>query len=281
VTEDPVVALLDGTVLPVDAPLLRPDDAGVTRGDGVFETTLVVDGEPRDLPEHLQRLRISADLLDLALPAPDGWLHAVGAAVKARTPAHQQVLRLFATRGPEHGGGPTCWVSTGPMPAASLRERRDGIRVLTLDSGTRAAEAQRLPWLLAGAKTLSYARNLAAQRWATAHDADDVIFVDPDGRVTEGPRSSVVAAFGDTLVSPPVDGILDGITVRRLLAAASAAGWTVQRRPLAVTELAAADGIWLTSSIRLLARVRMLDGTSCPDGDLGATLAALLQVPTP
>src|SRR5664279_698665 len=40
----PLAALLDGTLLAANEPLLRPDDLGVLRGEGVFETTLVVDG---------------------------------------------------------------------------------------------------------------------------------------------------------------------------------------------------------------------------------------------
>ena len=51
-----------------------------------------------------------------------------------------------------------------------------------------------MPWLLAGAKTLSYAVNMAALRHAERHGAGDVIFVSSDGYVLEGPRSTVVIA---------------------------------------------------------------------------------------
>jgi hypothetical protein len=66
----PLTALLDGTLLPPEAPLLRPDDLGVLRGEGVFETTLVVDGVARDLDDHLARLAISAEMTGLVVPAP-------------------------------------------------------------------------------------------------------------------------------------------------------------------------------------------------------------------
>ncbi len=42
-----------------------PDDLGVLRGEGVFETTLVVDGEPRDLDDHLARLAVSGEMTGL------------------------------------------------------------------------------------------------------------------------------------------------------------------------------------------------------------------------
>src|ERR1044072_1066192 len=43
-----VLAFLDGTLADPDAPHIRVDDLGLMRGDGIFETILVVDGRPRE-----------------------------------------------------------------------------------------------------------------------------------------------------------------------------------------------------------------------------------------
>ncbi|MGH3933309.1 MAG: hypothetical protein ACRDTF_25410, partial [Pseudonocardiaceae bacterium] len=51
-----VVALLGEGLVDPDAPLLCADDLGVLRGDGVFETILVVDGMAVELEAHLIRL---------------------------------------------------------------------------------------------------------------------------------------------------------------------------------------------------------------------------------
>ena len=99
-----------------------------------------------------------------------------------------------------------------------------------------------VPWLLLGAKTLSYAVNMAAKRWAVSQGAEDAIFVGTDGVVWEGGTSAVVVAFGRSLVSPPPSvGILDSISVARLFAVAPGAGWEVARRNLVVDDLLAAD----------------------------------------
>jgi 4-amino-4-deoxychorismate lyase len=68
VTERPVVAVLGRGVVPADTPILRADDLGVLRGDGIFETIHVAGGAPRLLEQHLDRMARSAARLELDLP---------------------------------------------------------------------------------------------------------------------------------------------------------------------------------------------------------------------
>lgn len=275
----PLVALLDGTLHDPGEPLLRPDDLGVLRGEGVFETTLVVDGHARDLNEHLVRLAVSAEITGLVLPPPDDWRQAAAALVQGWSGDRQMVMRLVASRGPESATEPVCYALGAPLSPVSIQQRTDGVRVLLLDRGFTAQAARSAPWLLAGAKTLSYGVNMAALRHAKANGADDVIFLGSDGAVLEAPTSSVVVASDRTLTTPPADGILDGITVRRLFRVATQAGWATRTAPLTVADLRAADGVWLASSARLLAPVTAIDGEPAPDRGLTAELAALLEVP--
>jgi 4-amino-4-deoxychorismate lyase len=250
----------------------------VLRGDGVFETTLVVDGVPRDLDEHLARMAVSAGSTELVLPPVEVWHDAVRAVLAAEPPPPQASLRLVATRGPESGGDPTCFGTLGPVAASTLAQRK-GASVLLLDRGLAGPDAAKAPWLLAGAKTLSYAVNMAAQRYARANGADDVIFVGSDGAVLEGPTATVLAATGRTLTTPPPDGILAGITIRRLFAAAGRSGWTVREAVLTPEDLGSAEGVWLTSSVRLLAPVVATDGVARPVGPQHSELARLLEMP--
>jgi len=270
-----LVSLLDGRLVPSTAPLLRPDDAGVIRGDGIFETTLVVGGIPRDLDEHLERLGASAKMTDLVLPDAEAWQPGIAAVLGAWT-GSDMVLRLIATRGPDHEG-PTCYVTGATVSEIAERQRTEGVRTLLLDRGFSGSAAAAAPWLLAGAKTLSYAVNMAALRHAAAHDADDVIFVGSDGAVLEAPTASVVIARGHTLLTPPVAGVLAGITVLRLFRAARQAGWTTAFQPLVPADLAAADGVWLASSVRLLAPVLSIDGVPRTDAGLTVPMLRLLD----
>ncbi|WP_354637909.1 aminodeoxychorismate lyase [Kitasatospora camelliae] len=276
-TEPGTLVRLDGTVLDRSRPALCADDLGVLRGDGVFEALLVTDGRPVLLREHLDRLARSAAALGLRPPEPSAWERCLAAAI-ARHGGGDAYARLVLTRGRESGGPATGYALVDPLPATTLRARADGIRVLTLTRGTVTLPPGRAPWLLHGAKSLSYAVNMAAQRWARAHDAEDVIFLAEDGMVLEGPTSAVLLARGDRLLSPPPElGILPSIALGALFAEAAERGRHCAYARLTAEDLHGGDGLWLVSSVRLAARVRALDGADLPPGPHHDAVAALLH----
>lgn len=271
-------AFPDGRVADASQPQLLVTDLGVTRGDGVFETMLAVGGTVRKMQAHLDRLAGSAAALDLDIPDQDVWRRAIAAAVarhRSENPpadpaADELVVKLVVTRGVEGAPAPTAWVQASPAGAAARRQRETGVDVILLDRGYDSDVAERAPWLLLGAKTLSYAVNMAALRHAHKQGADDVIFTSSDGRVLEGPTSTVLLAHveksddGTTvkrLITPQLDsGILPGTSQGALFAAAKAAGWELGYGPLVPQDLLDADAVWLISSVRLLAPVNRIDG---------------------
>lgn len=277
-----LIALLDGTLVDPAQPIVRADDQGVVRGDGVFDALLAVGGRARDLDPHLERLAQSARMLDLPAPDEAGYRRAVDAVLAAWDwAAHPEaVLRMILTRGPEGTAGePNGWVMAAPLDAASRRQRSEGVRVLLLDRGFEGGEIADLPWLLPGAKSLSYGINMAAKRYAVANGADDVIFRAPSGKLLEGPTSSVVLDLDGVLVTPPLDGILRSITIEELVNGAPAAGLEVQIQELHRDDLGRCRGAWLLSSGRILARVTHVDGQELPSSPLDVRLSRLLGVP--
>ena len=264
-------------VVPADEPVVTAFDQGLGRGDGVFESVAVVRGRTPHLAAHLARLRASAALLDLADPGGDAW-RALLDAVLADWPGDAEgVCRLFLTRGLGEGTPPTCLALLAPVPAETLRQRAEGISVVTLGLGVPAAFRAEAPWLLGGAKTLSYAVNMAAQRHAHSVGADDAVFTSLEGRLLEGPTSTVVWAADGTLHTPPLDtGILAGTTMARLFARAADEGWPTSVTPGTVADLHGADAVWLLSGVRGAATVHTLDGVRRGDAGLSARVRALL-----
>ena len=259
-------------------PLLRADDLGVLRGDGCFESVrLRATGELDDLDEHLDRLAGSAAALELPVTDRGDWQRLVGGLVAAWDHPGEAVLRLVVTRGLQEGGRPTAFALLAPVSAEQLRQRREGVRVLTLSRGLVADATVEAPWLLGGVKAISYAVNMAALRYAHANAADDVVFLSADGQLLEAPTATVVWLRAGVLCSPPAAplGILDSVTVRRLFARAAEHGFGTAIRRGTVDDLRAADGVWLVSSIRLAAAVTTLDGKPVPvDEAAGARVRA-------
>lgn len=180
-------------------PQLSMLDLGATRGDGIFETISVGDGHPQAFEHHLSRFVRSAASLELPEPDVSAWRDAVLAAIAELDPTPESFAKLVLTRGVEGDGRPTGWVYAAPA-GNFTKDRTEGVSVVLLDRGYRHDVEQTSPWLLAGAKTLSYAINRAAVREAARRGANDVIFVSSDGIVLEGPTSTVIFRRGNTLV---------------------------------------------------------------------------------
>jgi 4-amino-4-deoxychorismate lyase len=263
-----VLAFLDGTLAAPEAAHIRVDDLGLLRGDGIFETILVVNGKPRELGPHLDRLARSAAMLDLPEPDLDAWDRISRLVVRNWAGASEFALKLVYTRGIEGdpAAEPTGFALGQQIDAKVLRARAEGISAVTLDRGIEPDLAERAPWLLLGAKSVSYGVNMAALREAGRRGADDVIFTAADGSVFEGPTSTVVMARGNVLYTPPFDiGILPGTTQAALFRGAERAGRTVKSEPLRVEDLYSADGLFLASSVRKVTRVHTLNGRALPD----------------
>ena len=106
-----------GRIADASTPALLATDQGVTRGDGVFESLLAVNGAPRKVQAHLDRLAGSARSLALEIPDGAAWLRAIATAAAAYTTASPPepdehgntniVIKLIATRGPEGTDTPT------------------------------------------------------------------------------------------------------------------------------------------------------------------------------
>jgi 4-amino-4-deoxychorismate lyase len=282
-----VVVTLDGQLHDPATPLLFADDLAAVRGDGIFETLLVRDGLPCLLETHLARLTQSARMTELPAPDLPRWRAAVAAGVERWTAdgGGEGVLRLVYSRGRESGSPPTAFATIAQLPARVADARRKGVAALTLARGLPADGAPDMPWLLAGAKTLSYAVNMAALRHAERHGAGDVIFVSSDGYILEGPRSTVVIATesengagNSTLFTPPPwYPILRGTTQQALFEVARNKGYDCDYRSLRAADLVSAQGVWLVSSITLAARVHTLDGKLLPAAPLAGEFAELVD----
>jgi branched-subunit amino acid aminotransferase/4-amino-4-deoxychorismate lyase len=224
------LAQLGRGVVPPDEPVLRADDEGFLRGRAVFETLRVYDGRPFELHPHFDRLKESARRVRLPEP-PLAELQSLAHDALAAANEPDCVLRFLWT--PDTG-----LALVSPLPPGLEELRARGLRLQVCEWATG---------VLAGAKSTSYAANMAAQSAATEAGFDDALLVAPDGTVLEAPTANVWFREGDRLLTPSLDlPILAGVTravACRLLANVEEGSFELER-------LLSADEVFLTSSIR-------------------------------
>src|SRR5680860_1539490 len=197
--------LIDGRAVGAGDAAISVFDHGLLRGDGCFEALRSYEGSPFALDPHLDRLEASAALLGMDLPSRGemaDWIRSVA------DDGGDCTVRVVATRGGSdpHVNAPSRVVVLWE-PILDVPEH---LSVLPLEAPWHSDGATSE---LTGAKTLSYAANIAAKRAARLSGFDDALLYGRSGRILEGPTFCVAWAVGGVLETPSLDlGILASIT---------------------------------------------------------------------
>ena len=265
------VAVTGHGLVDPSTPVIAADDEGFARGRAAFTTLRVYRGRPFRLPEHLERLALSASRI--GLPAPDlEEIEELARRAVAAAGVEECTLRITWTPGPPDGP-PLALVVVGEIPSWIEEVRSRGQRLVSLLVPRRSE-----PWLLEGTKSTSYAVNMAAEAEAKRRGADDAVFVDGDGIVLEGPVTNIWWREGQTLVTPSLDlGILAGETRATLLGLASGLGYEVQEGTFPVERLRRAQEAFTSSSVREVLPVVKVDDVAIPRGEAAASLQDALR----
>ena len=260
---------LNGRVLPAAQARVQAFDRGFLYGDGVFETVRIYRGRPFALPQHFDRMRAAATVLGLRVPKRP-WAQDIAALLQRNGMAEADGwVRITVTRGAGTPGllpaprlQPTVLMFTGRLAPAMKRARRDGVRVVLLPFARRG--------FLAELKLLDYVPGILGRRLAARRNAYEGLYVDAAGCVTEATTANVFVWNGRRLITPPVDGILPGVTRRLVIELATADGMPVVERRLKATQLLAAREAWLTSSTAEVVPIVAVDTRQVGDGTVGA-----------
>lgn len=97
-------------------------------------------------------------------------------------------------------------------------------------------------------KSTSFLRYVEARRQARLQGFDDAILVSGSGLVGEASAANIVVVLDGKAVTPPLCGIVAGVTRAGLLEIGAQRGWPIEERAIRVEELAAAQEIVLVSA---------------------------------
>jgi branched-subunit amino acid aminotransferase/4-amino-4-deoxychorismate lyase len=232
----------------------------VLLGGGLYETVRVHEAGVRAGARHLARLQRSARELGLPVPDEAAFLGAIAGAT-----GEGDAVRVTL----HDDGGRAELSGARRLPGAS-----DPVRLISLPGwfsrGYRLREH----------KLTSHFHGVRGRALALARRADDALLVEgSSGLVGEATNANVFALIDGVAVTPPIDGVLPGITRALCLELFPALGIAVEESPLAIDELQHAGGLLLTTSVRGLVPASSLDGVLLerPADDLLERLAAALE----
>jgi branched-subunit amino acid aminotransferase/4-amino-4-deoxychorismate lyase len=209
---------------------------------------------------HVERMRASAAAVGLPVPRQRALLEAIrdatgeGDVVRIMLHARTGEAELEAVRRPAAPSLPVRLVSLPGWYARGYRLREH--------------------------KLTSHFHGVRGRALAVARGADDALLVEEASElVGEATNANVIALIGDVAVTPPVDGLLPGVTRALCVELFPGLGLEVEQRPLALADVRAADGVLLTTSVRGLVPARSLDGDALrqPAPDLLLALSTALE----
>jgi D-alanine transaminase len=255
---------LNGQTLPLRDAKVSVLDRGFIFGDGVYEVIPVYGRRLFRFDEHMARLARS--LAKLRIPNPhgrDGWLALVRELVAAQ-PAEDQLVYIEITRGvalrdhvmPE-GLTPTVFVMTSAMKPPSAEMRHHGVTCIT---------ARDFRWERGDIKSISLLGNVLARQISADHGATETVMF-RDGWLTEASGSNVWVVHEGALLGPPKsDEVLEGIRYDLLKELCEEVGIAYNLRPIAESDVRAADELMLSSATKEVLPITKLDADGVGHG---------------
>ena len=213
------IAWLDGQWGTAHGLQLPLSDRGLQLSDGLFETVLVLDGQPKLLNDHLNRWQDGAVLLGMDPPPTAAWLEPLieQAIQRLGLTEGQGALRLNWSRGDSSGRGiDTTGAETHRfwLTLQACKPVYGAIRTIVSRLEQRNAESQ-----LSRCKTLAYGQAIQARREAKQAGAEDALLRNNHGQLCCGTTANLLVQRGGEWLTPPIQsGCLPGVMRAKALA---------------------------------------------------------------
>ena len=261
---------VNGTLVPADAATLGVSDLAILRGYGMFDFFLVKNGRPLFLEDYLDRVEKSAAQLHLHLPVTREELSGQIMRVIRANGLPDASMRLVLTGGYAEDGYspsvPNLLIMEYPFPHYPPSRYTQGVKLML-------HEYQRT---FPSAKSINYLVGIYLLPQQKAAGADDVLF-HHNGLIYETTRANFFIVKQDGTIVTAADGILEGITRKKLLEVARR-HFRVEERNLSMEELKTASEAFITSSTKRVMPVVQVGDVVIGDGKPGEVTHRLLDL---
>ena len=274
--DDPYIDLETG-VLPAEFLL----DSNVLYGDGIFEGIRIYNGRIFKLKEHLERLFSSARGLALEIPYTAEELTGILVELGRQNElSGTGYIRLVVTRGhrqdlginPRKVGRATVFIIARSLQLYPKEFYEKGLSVIT-------AKVRRTPQscLNPNIKTCNYINNILAVIEGNEAEVPEVIMLTLDGKVCECSADNIFIIKDGTVLTPPPENILVGVTRTIILELCRKLGITTGEAVFGPWEVHSADEVFLTGSGAEVAPIVQVDGKRIANGLPGPITKQLLE----
>ena len=280
----PVVSVavnIDGVLHGRDDARVSVFDRGFLFGEGVYEVLRTYRGRPFLYPEHMRRLRASADRIALACPiSDDEMLARISATVDAAQLEGDAYVRILLTRGvgeivydPAASLSPTVVIIVKPHDDPPASAFADGVR-LALTTVVRNHPGSVDPVI----KSNNLLNNALAMQQAYREGAFEALMKNHRGHLCECAQSNIFFVRDGVLLTPPVDaGLLVGVTRGFVLELAAARGLRVDEGALLEEDLPSMQEAFITSTTREIVPVVRIGHYTIGDGRPGPVTRQLMD----
>lgn len=267
----PRIAYVNGRYLAHGDAGVHIEDRGYQFADGVYEVCEIRHGMIVDLSRHLDRLDRSLNEVRIPSPMSRAALVGVIREVARRNRVKNGLFYLQVTRGAARRDHVFPAPDTAPSIVITAKSTDPTVIAAKNANGLKAITVADNRWDRVDIKTVGLLPNVLARQAAKEAGAQEAIYVDARGMVTEGAATNVWIVDGDgNLVTRPAEhGILRGITRTTLKDVAQSLAIPVVEREFSRDEMLAAREVFITAATSICFPVVEIDGQTIGNGHPG------------
>lgn len=239
-------------------------------GDGVYDATYSRNHVPFALKEHVDRLYLSAALIDIDIPYSKEELCSIIKRMTAKVDSGDNFVYFQVSRGQQirdhlidKNVKPSFWII---IKEAAIKDMKKSVSAITLEDNR---------YNYCNIKTINLLPNIIYANKADSKGCYEAI-LHRNGRLTECAHSNVGLIKDGKFVTPKTDcTILSGIARAHIIKQCKKIGVEVEERDVLLEELFTADEVIVCSAGSLCLRVSNIDGNMV--GGKNSELITVLQ----
>lgn len=262
---------IDGKFVPANDASIPVNDLALLRGYGVFDFLRTYNNTPFCLEEHLNRLRRSANLIDINLPWSNDELQGIVQETLNKNGYAESTIKILVTG----GDSPDGLIPIGKSRLLVMVSALKPMNTADYELGVKLTTS-RVPRLFPGAKSTNYIAGIRAIAAAQKAGAAESLYIGRNNQILECVTSNFFGFRNGVLVTPESD-ILPGIT-RRVVLDLAADVFSIETREMDLDEMKLLDEAFITSSTREVLPVVQINDLTIGNGKPGKNTHRLMEM---